>query len=123
MKKIYLAIPYSGMEQSSFEQANEAATKVLKRGHNVFSPISHSHILANTAKLPGTWAFWEKIDMQFLDWADEIWVLVPKEGYSKVKNSVGVTAEIDYAIKSGKTVKFVQLLDNKLQYYQTSILD
>jgi nucleoside 2-deoxyribosyltransferase len=110
MIKIYLAIPYSGMEESSFEQANEATVKLLKQGFNVFSPITHSHPLTRF-DLPGTWEFWSKIDYQFLDWCDVCLVLVPKEGEEKVIASVGVKAEIDYAIKKNKLVLFGEMLE------------
>jgi nucleoside 2-deoxyribosyltransferase len=110
MIKIYLAIPYSGMEESSFEQANEATVKLLKQGFNVFSPITHSHPLTRF-DLPGTWEFWSKIDYQFLDWCDVCLVLVPKEGGVKVDDSVGVSAEIDYAIEKNKLVFFGEMLE------------
>jgi nucleoside 2-deoxyribosyltransferase len=107
MKKIYLAIPYSGMGvESSFKQANEAAAIILNKGFNVFSPISHCHVIAKDHKLPETWDFWKHVDYQFIDWSDEIWVLIPKEGIEPVRNSTGVNAEIKYAKETGKTVRF-----------------
>jgi|TARA_R110000744_G_scaffold39109_4_gene89098 nucleoside 2-deoxyribosyltransferase len=108
MKKIYLAIPYSGMEESSFTQATKAAAILMESGVNVFSPITHCHSIAVVGKLPGTWEFWEKIDRQFIDWCDEVWVLIPDEGIEKVENSTGVNAEIHYAKNIGKPVKFLE---------------
>ena len=111
LKKIYLAIPYSGMEESSYNQANDATVHVINElGHNVFSPITHSHPIAKLG-VKGTWEYWQKIDYQFIDWADEVWVLYPKEGISKVLNSVGVQAEIEYAQEHNKpiyTIEFVE---------------
>lgn len=107
MKKIYLAIPYTGMYESSYEQANKASIKILKMGHNVFSPITHSHPLSKNypgAEIPTNWDFWKKIDYQFIDWADEVWVCVPKEGEKAVLNSPGVQAEIQYARKHNKLI-------------------
>lgn len=116
MKKIYLAIPYSQIElESSFRQANEATALLLNKGYNVFSPISHCHVIAKNHKLPKTWNFWKKIDYQFIDWADEVWVLVPKEGIESILASTGVNAEIDYAKESLKKVKFVQVKNGKLK--------
>ena len=41
---IYLSIPYTGMEESSFLQANEALSILLESEvYNVYSPITHSH--------------------------------------------------------------------------------
>jgi len=109
MKKVYLAIPYTGIEESSFEQANEAAAIILNKNINVFSPISHCHTIAKEHKLPGTWNFWEKVDYQFIDFSNEVWVLIPKEGEEKIKESVGVMAEIKYAKNTGKPVYFIKV--------------
>lgn len=107
MKKVYLAIPYSGMEQSSYGQATAATAQLINQHEiNVFSPITHSHPLTKHG-VKGTWDYWQKIDFQFIDWCDEVWVLIPTEGAEMVKKSVGVQAEIEYAIKTGKTVKYL----------------
>ena len=108
--KVYLCIPYSGMEESSYLQANLGTVAVLENGHNVYSPITHSHPLTKLTenKLPGNWEFWSAIDYQFIDWADELWVLIPTEGEERVLNSTGVQAEIKYAIEKGKSVKYMK---------------
>lgn len=118
MKKIYLAIPYSGMEESSYLQANLGTVAVLENGHNVYSPITHSHPLTKLTenKLPGTWEFWSAIDYQFIDWADELWVLIPKEGVEKVLNSTGCQAEIKYATEQGKKVMYIKVINGKIAY-------
>jgi len=115
LKKIYLAIPYSGMEKSSYDQANRATVAILNEGYNVFSPITHSHPLAQLGT-PGTWEFWSKIDYQFLDWADEVWVLIPDEGIKKVMDSTGVNAEMHYAQASDMPIRYVALLNGKLTF-------
>jgi len=109
MKKIYLAIPYTGMLESSYEQANAATIKIMQLGHNPFSPITHSHPLTKFEEngLPTTWEFWEKIDYQFIDWADEVWVCLPEEGLQPVLNSIGVQAEIKYAKLHNKPIKAI----------------
>lgn len=111
MEKIYLAIPYTGMEDSSYEQANLATLLLLNLGYNVISPITHSHPLTKIEgyDIPGTWEFWKEVDLQFIDWSDEVFVLVPKEGIKKVKNSTGVQAEIEYATSSKKPVTYVTI--------------
>lgn len=107
MIKIYLAIPYTGIEEQSFEIANNTTVLFLNQGYNVFSPITHSHSLSRF-NLPGDWAFWQKIDYQFLEWADELVVIIPafKEGLEKVEKSVGVQAEIKYAKELKKPIYF-----------------
>jgi hypothetical protein len=111
LRKIYLAIPYSGMEKSSYEQANLATVLLLNQGYNVFSPITHSHplTLLNKYEVPHTWDYWQNIDYQFIDWADEVWVLIPNEGSSKVISSTGVNAEVAYARDHGMPVKYFQV--------------
>jgi hypothetical protein len=111
MKLIYLAIPYSGMEESSFEQANLATVLLMKLGYNVISPITHCHSLTKVEgfDLPGTWEFWQKIDYQLIDKCDEIFVLIPEEGMEKVDNSTGVQAEMKYAKETNKTVTMVDI--------------
>jgi hypothetical protein len=109
MKKIYLAIPYSGMVESSYEQANKAAAELMSGGDNinVFSPITHSHPLTQYG-VRGDWEFWKQVDFQFIDWAEEVWVVVPEEGIKRVLMSVGVIAEINYANESKKPVKYLK---------------
>lgn len=112
LKKIYLAIPYSGMEESSYYQATVAAALLMQEGYNVFSPITHSHPLTKlplNISLPGSWDYWEKIDYQYLDWVDEVVILIPWEGVEKVFTSKGVQAEIKYASERGITIKYMQL--------------
>jgi hypothetical protein len=111
MKKIYLAIPYSGMEESSYEQANLATVLLLNIGYNVISPITHCHSLTKIQgyDLPGTWEFWKEIDFEFIDWVDEVFVLIPKEGWKMVQNSTGVQAEIEYSIDNNKPVTFYKM--------------
>ena len=110
MKNVYLAIPYTGMEQSSYEQSLDTVvllTQLFKGEINVFSPIVHSHPLTHLG-LKGDWEFWKKIDYQFLDWCDEVFVLVPREGSDKVFESVGVMAELEYAKQKGKKIKYIK---------------
>lgn len=112
--KVYLAIPYTNIEESSYNQATEATMLIINEyGHNVFSPITHSHPLAKLG-VKGTWDFWQHLDYQYIDWADEVWVLIPKEGIQKCFNSTGVVAEIKYATEKNKKVKFVHNIDNKI---------
>lgn len=109
MKKVYLAIPYSGMEQSSYDQATAVTAQIINQHEiNVFSPITHSHPLTKHG-VKGTWDYWQKIDFQFIDWCDEVWVLIPKEGRERVEKSVGVRGEIEYARQTGKLIKYISV--------------
>lgn len=116
LKKIYLAISYTGMCESSYEQANKASVLILNQGLNVFSPITHSHplTLLEGYTVPHTWDYWQHIDYQFVDWCDELWVLIPKEGLKPLKASTGVNAEIKYAKEHNKEVNFVYVENGQL---------
>lgn len=117
MKRVYLAIPYSGMEESSYRQANNAMIKILEAGHCVYSPITSSHVTTlSPNEIPRTWEFWWNIDRQFVDWAEEIWVLVPEEGIESVVDSRGVTDEIIYATDRAKSVRYFYIKNNEIVF-------
>ncbi len=102
----YLASPYShpdpAVRQARFEAACRAAAELIRRGHLVFSPIAHSHCIAQHG-LPMDWGFWEAQDRWLLAACDELWVL-KLDGW---QHSRGVQAEIAIARALGKAVRFV----------------
>lgn len=101
MKKIYVAIPYSSIDHElSFDTANRKAAELMREGHIVFSPISHSHMIAKNYDLPGDWEFWSKIDTEFIKWCDTVYVICI-DGWDR---SRGVKAEIELANILGKEV-------------------
>lgn len=107
MKKIYLATPYTGtkqQQQSRFEIVNECAARLMREGFLVFSPISHTHPIALAGALPKGWEFWKEYDLTFIEWADEIYVLM-QQGWEKSK---GVTAEIKLAKELKKPICYLQ---------------
>ncbi len=108
MKKIYLATPYSHKDfvvmLHRFHQVNKAAASLMKEGDLVYSPISHTHPIALAGDLPKGWDYWEAYDLTFIEWADELYVLM-QPGW---KESVGVTAEIKIAKSMGKPVIYIE---------------
>lgn len=119
MKKIYVAIPYTRMEESSYKQATIATAVIMAQGgHNPFSPITHSHPLTKVegVEIPGTWEFWSQVDYQYIDWSDEVWVCIPEEGLDRIPASTGVMAEIAYAEKTNKPVRFFRIIDNTVVF-------
>lgn len=102
--KLYLSIPYSGMEATSFRVANYVAGKLMEQGHTVFSPISHSHPIAAECDLHEGWEFWKRQDEPFIEWCDELCVVMLK-GWKKSK---GVHEEIKIAKKLGKPVQYIK---------------
>jgi hypothetical protein len=92
----YLASPYShpdpAIRQHRFEVACEAAVKLIRMGHVVFSPIAHSHTM-HLAGLPGDWEFWKRQDEWFVSHCERL-VVLTIDGW---KESRGVAAEIEIA--------------------------
>ena len=91
MKKIYLACPYSHADMEIVERrvmaVNAWAGKLMRQGHCVFSPLSHSHPIAMTmvGQSHMDTNFWLAQDLPMLvDWADEMWVL-KLEGWEQSK--------------------------------------
>lgn len=112
-KLIYLASPYSHDDPHVIErrvrQVQAAAARLIELGHLIFSPIVHSHPIAdqvsfspvNTAdKLSG----WMEYDRAMIDKADELWVL-ELDGWAQ---SRGVEAERNHALATGKTVRHIE---------------
>jgi nucleoside 2-deoxyribosyltransferase len=103
---IYLASPYShpdpAVREQRFRAACRAAVALLRAVQVVFSPITHSHPLAQHG-LPGNWQFWERYDRAFLERCDEVVVLM-LDGWGE---SVGVQAEIRIAWELGKPVRYL----------------
>ena len=103
---IYLASPYShsdpAVRQRRFEAACRAAAMLIRQGHLVFSPIAHSHGIAQQG-LPGDWKFWKRFDRRMLEVCDRMVVLcVP--GW---RESRGVQAEVAIARRLGKPVGYL----------------
>lgn len=109
MKKIYLAIPYSGFKEESYQVANEITIKLMQQGNIVFSPITHNHILAKSGELPTGWDFWKEMDSAFVQWCDELFVVVLTEkGLDKIRESIGVKAEINLAKQLNKKIIYLK---------------
>lgn len=108
MKKIYLAIPYGGIEEESYKLATTFTAFIMSRHKdiNIFSPITHSHPLTKIEgiNMPNNFEFWKEKDFQFIDWANEVWVLVPDGNVILVNKSAGVAQEIMYANKLKKPI-------------------
>ena len=81
VKRIYLACPYTHIDeevcQDRYDQATMKAATLMTAGYNVFSPITYSHFLAKY--LPSGFDnldFWMRQDLSYVRiWADELWVL------------------------------------------------
>lgn len=98
---IYLATPYSdpdpAVREHRYREACRYAASLMRAGNHVFSPIAHSHGIAQH-DVPGDWAYWESLDRRFLEMCDEVGVLM-LDGWHESK---GVQAEIRIARELGK---------------------
>jgi nucleoside 2-deoxyribosyltransferase len=103
---IYLASPYShpdpAVRQIRYEVACEAAAYLMRRGLMVFSPIVHSHPIAQYG-LPKDYAFWRQYDEALMDACWGIVVLMI-DGW---RESKGVTAEIEYMSRKGIAAEYL----------------
>ena len=108
--KIYLAIPYTWNASRSFVIANEVAAKLMQMGHVVFSPISHSHNIADymDESLRYSQEFWMHKDLPFVEWADELWVVcIGEMGSELIAESKGCQEEMSQARALGKEIRVV----------------
>lgn len=105
----YLACPYSHPDASvrgdRFKEANRAAGLLMKRGDLVFSPISHTHPIAEECDLPKGWDFWQAFDRAYLS-ASRLLVVLCIAGW---RESVGVQAEIAIARELGVPVEYMEV--------------
>lgn len=109
---IYLASPYSSDNGTTINRrvtaTQQATAKLIEQGNLIFSPIVHSHPIAdlvsfspiNTAKAMSGWTAY---DEAIIDKCDEVWVLM-LDGWDK---SRGVSHEIAYAFANKKPMRSV----------------
>jgi hypothetical protein len=102
----YLASPYSHPDQavmvSRFEQVNEFASRLMRAGVMIFSPISHTHPIAQYG-LPKGWDYWERYDRCILAKCCGV-IVCQFDGW---RESTGVQAEIKIAREMGLAVFYV----------------
>jgi nucleoside 2-deoxyribosyltransferase len=106
MKSIYLAVPYSHknliIQNQRFTTCNKVAAELMKQGHIIFSPISHSVPIDSYIE-NGDHDFWLNQDRHFLDSMDELYVLC-LDGW---ECSCGVGWEMKYMKAQNKPVTFI----------------
>lgn len=104
---IYLAAPYTHKERAvmveRFERINAIAAKFMAAGLYVFSPISHTHPIADAGTLPRGWDFWKGYDETMISRCNQLYVLM-LPGW---RESTGVNAEMEIAEKMGIPIYYV----------------
>ena len=96
---IYLASPYSHsssvIERERFIKNSKVSARLFAKGVILFAPIVQSPCMARYGQLKGTdWSTWERFDRAIIRECKAVYVLT----LTGWKESVGVTAEIVYAI-------------------------
>ncbi len=83
--------------EKRFHAACEAAGKLIKQGHLVYSPIAHSHSIAVRCELPKDWEFWQRVDREYIKWVDEVQVLcLPGwEESTGIENEIKIAKELE----------------------------
>jgi len=107
----YLASPYTHenheVEEARFREVCRAGSHFISHGLIVFVPIAMSHPIREACPdVGGDWETWSHQDYAFLDCSKQVYVLT-LDGW---QDSVGVTAEIQYAWKEGIPVYLVDSL-------------
>lgn len=114
MRTIYLATPYSYRSKCSLlnklvmwwrnRVVSKTAARIMERGENVFSPITHSHYIAVVGKLPQlSHEFWLRLDKWYVDRCDLIYVL-NQTGW---EDSLGVQREIKWGLEQEKQIYLI----------------
>lgn len=105
---LYLATPYNhqdpGVREARFNTINHVAADLMKKGWHVFSPISHTHPIAEAGELPLGWEYWEKYDRLMLSMCDKL-IVVTQIGW---RESVGVQGEIAIAKELGLPIEYIK---------------
>lgn len=109
-KRIYLAIPYTFNPALSHQIANKVASDLMQKGYVVFSPISHSHHIADTlpdlVRTDADW--WMTQDLPFVEWADELHVVcIGENGAELISSSKGCQIEMLHAQTLNKPIKVI----------------
>lgn len=104
---IYLATPYTHTNHqimvARFNMVNKVAAKLMSEGKYIFSPISHSHPIAEAGDLPRGWQYWAGYDRRILKICNKI-IVLKLPGWDI---STGVQAEIQIGNELGIPVEYI----------------
>lgn len=93
--------------QKRYEYARKRTHEFLMEGLCVFSPITHCHPMAQEHTMPRTWDFWGNLDRQFIIASQAVFVLMMPHW----EDSVGITAELQWAEDLGLPIYFFECPD------------
>lgn len=104
---IYLGTPYSHENQAimyfRYAVNKEMTAMFLKEGKFVYSPIVHNYDIAREFNFPTGFEPWKEFDLHMVDLSHTVYVLT-LPGWER---SVGLQAEMEYAIKKKKWIVYV----------------
>ena len=104
---IYLASPYSHpdrtVEALRFGEVCRIAGVLMARGLIVFSPIAHTHPIAERCDLPREWDYWKHFDEEFIDASEKV-IVAMMPGWEQSK---GIAGEIVIAKEKGVPVEYL----------------
>jgi len=103
----YLATPYTHPEHymmvARHFMVNKVGAKLIQEGKYIYSPISHTHPIAEVGELPRGWDFWEGYDRVMLQACTNL-IVLRLPGWEE---STGVRAEIKIAKELGLPTEYI----------------
>ncbi len=107
---IYIAAPYSYKDKQVVEHrvktVCEYSAKLLEGEISCISPITTGTGILLHADLPTDFEFWKRLSYDLLKVSDEVHILM-LDGWEE---SIGVKAEIEFAMAFGKTIKYIEII-------------
>jgi len=104
---VYLACPYSHPDRSvrvaRFQAVNKVAARLMGEGQFIFSPISHTHPIAEAGDLPLSWEYWATYDRAILSECHKL-IVLKLEGW---KESAGIKGEVQIATELGLQIEYL----------------
>lgn len=103
----YLASPYSKYPngtEAAFHDVCAVAARLLKNGVHVYSPIAHSHPIAQHGMDEKDHETWLALDKHFVDASIGVMVVM----LAGWEESYGVQKEIEWAKDAGKEVRYIE---------------
>jgi hypothetical protein len=111
----YLASPYSHpdpeVRAARFRAVCQVAAVLMARGEFVYSPITHTHPIAQCGELPTGFDFWREYDRRMLAACDDI-AVVRMKGWQE---SAGIAAELLIAGELGLPVRWLDPSGDQLR--------
>ena len=119
---VYVATPYSKYKDgldAAYEEACAVTGELLRFHIKAFSPIAHSHGIAEHAWIdPLDHQFWMRADKTYIEKADAL-IVVQLDGWDE---SVGVAMEIRDFREAGKPIEYIGAFRSRPKLMQNRII-